>query len=59
MGMFTIGPPPQRTGDTERDLDRLYGWCGQVAAFLTRQSNYTGTVRKQNGQTGEEEQNAN
>ena len=53
MGMFTLGPPPGRTGDIQADFDRLYSWCSQLAAFLSRQNNYTGIL------TGKEKENGN
>lgn len=55
--MFTIGPPPGRTGDIQADFDRLYSWCSQLAAFLSRQNNYMGILKT--GNQGGEEENAN
>lgn len=56
MGIYTGGPPPERTGDQKADLDRLYNWCGQLAAYISRQNNYMGILKK--GTTGEEGENA-
>ncbi|HIU48792.1 MAG TPA: hypothetical protein IAB04_05465 [Candidatus Avimonoglobus intestinipullorum] len=42
--MFTLGPPPERTGDDRVDLNRLYSWCNQLCIALMRTSNYTGVI---------------
>lgn len=42
--MFTLGPPPERTGSDSVDLERLYSWCRQLCTAMTRANNYTGVI---------------
>lgn len=34
MATFKVAAPPSRTGDAERDLDRIYGYVDQLYAQL-------------------------
>lgn len=34
MATFKVSAPPSRTGDAERDIDRLYGYVDQLYAQL-------------------------